>query len=325
MRNSNFLEGHSTVDAVSPQISLRDALAFVAHEARQNGLSERTVRGAYEAPANSILRYLDGASPLRTIGFEEIRTMVRRCLAENLTAQTIRGNYLRVLRLAFIHGGFSEDANPVHHVLRAMRTALRVSRPPIEYFEPDELHEVLRRVAEYESSSGRRLRRRPRDLAVFRLVSFRGVRAGELERIEIARDVNIAARTMRVTSKCVTVPRVIRLEGQVLDDVVTLIAARVEGPLIEGGAKTLNSMCEVWKRRLREPRLNLRNLRRSFATGLDEAGIGYAGLQKAMGHVPGSPHTLRYIGEVRRTTEEAFRRLEHPSPPDGAASPAPAR
>lgn len=323
MKYLNTPGGHYSAGTERPPLSLRQALESVATEARASGLAERTVSGAYEAPARAVMRYLGGNQALASIGFEEIRAMVRRCLAENLTACTVRRNYLRVLRLAFRSHGWADDENPVHAVLRNMRAALRVSRPPITYFEPEELHDVLRRVAEYRAPSGRRLRRQPRDLAVFRIVAFRGIRCYELERVRIERDVDVRGGTLRIESKCVTVPRTVRLSPALRDDLITLVAARTHGALIEGGARTLNSICEVWKRRLDEPRLNLRNLRRSMATALDDAGAGLAGIANALGHVPGSPHTNRYVGEVRRRTAEAFTRIErdHPRPPVAGASP----
>ena len=318
MENLNDLGPRFSAEAVEPQ-SLRDALAAVSHEARQSGLAERTVRGAYEAPARSVLRYLPGDLPIKEIGFEDIRSMVRRCLAENLTPATVRRNYLRVLKLAYERSGFGHDDNPVNRVLTNMRSALRVSRPPIVFFEPDELHEVLRRIEGYRSTTGRSIRCKPRDLAIFRLVAFRGLRAGEIERIQIERDIDFRLRTMKVHPKVVTLPRTVKLSGALLDDVITLVAARTEGPLVEGGMKRLNSICEVWKRRLGEPRLNLRNLRRSLATALDAEGAGIGVIGQALGHVPGSAVTSRYVGQIGRQTDEMLKRVEHlGSPPVSA-------
>lgn len=307
-----------------PILSLADALDAVAVEARSNGLAERTVAGAYEAPARSVMRYLDGSRPLLSIATDEIRTMVRKCLAEGLSACTVRRNYLRVLRLAYIHAGVHRDENPVHAVIDSMRTALRVSRPPIDFFTLDEVHALLERVRTWVNPSGRRLRKRARDLAIFRVVAFRGLRAGELERLRIERDVDLRNATLHVTSKVVTIPRIVRLSPQLVRDVAVLTEGRGEGPLILGGLRTLNYLCELWKRRLNEPRLNLRNLRRSMATALDGKGAPIASIRAALGHVPGSPVTCRYIGEVRRRTEEALRLIEqHPAPPAPQSSPTP--
>jgi len=302
-------------ERVAHTLTLAQALAAVAQNARESGLAERTIKGAYEAPARSCLRYLPGDSPLADISQGDLEGMIRRCVAENLSACTIRRNYLRVLRLAWKEAGCPDDANPVHAALFKLRRALRVSRPPMVYFEPDEIPALLQRVAAYRAPSGRRLRCQPRDLALFRLVAYRGLRSGELERLMIERDVDYRQRTLRVTSKVVTVPRIVELSPQLVQDVATLACGRQSGPLIEGGMRQLNATCERWKARLDEPRLNLRNLRRSMATALDAQGAPIASIGAALGHVPGSKVTNRYLGEVKRQTREHLLRLEHGSPP----------
>ena len=318
METSQQLAGPSfgeTKEWAAPNVTLAQGLESVCQDALDSGLAARTVNGAYRAPARACQRYLDGSAPLGRISQSDIERLIRRALAENLTPCTVRRNYLRVLRLAFKQAGCPDDLNPVHGALFKMRRALRVSRPPMVFFAPDELHLVLKRIAAYRAPSGRRLRCQPRDLAMFRLVAYRGLRSGELERLLIERDVDLRRRTLHVRSKVVTIPRIVELSPQLTRDVEVLTEARASGPLIRGGMRQMNATCERWKKRLGEPRLNLRNLRRSMATALDADGTPIASIGAALGHVPGSKVTNRYLGEVTRKTREALLRLEHGAAP----------
>lgn len=291
-------------------LTLHACLDAVIENARLAGVTPASIRGVYEFPARALRRDI-GDIPMEDLDVATVQAYVCAALARGYAPSTVKGKHLAVLARACALAGVP---NPCPAARKAMHTALRRRNVGGPYFEPDELRDVLARVEAY--SCGRPIPRRRADLAVFRLVASRGVRTGELARVRIERDIDLKRGSIVIHSKDTAHPRVIFLGEGLVEELRALIGDRVVGPLVPGGAHQLNHMCTVWQRRLGEKNLNLRVLRRSCASTLDELGAPFAVIRDVLGHVQDSAQTARYLGGSRRRRLAELRRLdEHLSPP----------
>jgi integrase len=303
----------TTHDPRSPSApTLRVALARAIRDARANGSLRITLRGTYVYPSRALLRHMPDMArrPFVEVDVERVRQLVRDCIELGLLPRTVCRSYLWLLQRAF---DLADLPSPVGEAKRRMKAILRGRAPDAAFFATEELHGVLDRIANHRARKP--LVTRAEDLAIFRLAGLRGIRAGEMERIRIERDIDWRGLTVSIISKDREAPRTIDLSPALVQDLRVLAGGRTSGPLIRGGARKLNVVCERWKRRLDEPRLNLRNLRRSFASALDAQGAPLSVLRDALGHVRDSTQTLRYVSSTRRRRISEYARLEHGGPP----------
>lgn len=295
---------------ISAGWKLHAALDAVIERARLAGVSRASLGGVYRYPARAIRRAI-GDIDLAALDVAAVQRLVCALLDRPYAASTIKGKHLPMISRVCAFAGIPD---PCASARKAMRTALRKRGAGGPYFEPNELRDLLERVESYRS--GRPMPRKREDLALFRLVAARAIRTGELARVHIERDVDLRRGAIAIQSKDSAHPRTIHLSQQLIEDVRELAGQRTRGPLIRGGARQMNHCCEAWKRRLNEPKLNLRALRRSCATALDELGAPFAVLRDVLGHVQDSAMTARYLGGSRRRRLLELRRLdEHLLPP----------
>jgi len=297
--------------------TFHQALDAVIERARLAGVSRASLRGVYDYPARALRRDV-GDIALAALDVKAVQRFVCCALERGYAPSTIKGKHLPMIRRVLRFAGLPDSSTEARS---NMRTALRRRGVGGPYFEPDELRDLLLRVACFRAN--RPTPRHREDLALFRIVAARGLRTGELARVLLERDLDLRRGSISILSKDAAHPRTVHLSEQLLDDVRALAGGRLRGPLVRGGARQMNHCCEAWKLRLREPRLNLRALRRSCATALDEFGAPFAVLRDVLGHVQDSAQTARYLGGATRRRLLELRRLdEHLSRPPQVQAPA---
>lgn len=286
--------------------TLGEGLERAVLEAEASGVTAATVNGAYRAPAVAVLKFLGPRTALRAIDADEVCKFITRTLAAGRKPTTLKNSYLRLLRLALEAGGLSGE--PVRVATRRMRTALK-DRPELSaWFSPDEVGVLLARIRTYEGDRPIPTRERHADL--IEVVVCTGIRSAELARVLVG-DFNAARGTLAVReAKDVRRPREQPLPPNAVDCLRRLTAGRKStDPLVPGGMRALNAMYERWKKRLDEPRLNGRALRRSYGSGLDLIGASKATIKDGLGHHPNSSQTDRYLRSQHGILRDAVTRL----------------
>lgn len=294
-------------------LPLADALEACVRDAELRGLDVLTVEKQYRSVAKALCGprgYWEPDTDLRSLTVESVQWLVRTARQRGRSPVTIRNGYLRLLHKAFVVAGLD---SPVPEAREKMRAMLSERRRPSEVMPPEHVAALIARVRNYVVLDRRGRRRRPpkreRDADLFELVAMTGLRAGEVARLKV-RDVDIERRLLHVRSKVKSMPR----DQPVPDDLVPALERLAGGrgpetPLIPGGMQSLNAICEHWKRRLDEPRWNLRNLRHAYATGLLMTGATIAEVRDLLGHRSLSAVTNRYLHALEDHRAAAASRL----------------
>lgn len=299
-------------------VSMLDAARAAIDDAVSRGVSPESVEGVYRKPwRNGPFRYWI-ARDVRMDGIDEteVRAFIRWA-RERVEPRTINRDWLRVL-----HQGFelAKVPSPVPRARKAMANLLEPIVREMPYFLDDEFRGLMARVRGYVGEKGRGTVHNERDATYFELVATTGVRMFELGRVRI-RDIDTVRWTIELESKVKSRPRQIPVAELIRPAVLRLMAGKGPGdPLVENQWRTLNSRCEVWKKRLDEPRLNLRALRHTFATSLLRQGANIKEVADLLGHSPTSNAVMRYVhavaSEKAREQQHLAERLLRPPGPD---------
>ena len=274
-----------------------------------DGLSVATIRGTVSYPGAAILRHTRPGIALAEMNASTLRRFVLSALEIGYSGRTIKGKHLQLVRTLLRHACLPD---PTGEVKRSMASALAGRYTPPPRITAVEFASIFRRIERFPGL----LRKRHRDLAVIRLLSLRAVRTGELSRVLIERDVRLSVPCLDIVDpKVRALPRRIELSAQLAHDVRRLVGDRERGPLIDGGERRLNQILETWKKRLAEPRLNQRHLRRSCASDLAAQGAPLPVIREVLGHVHGSPLTARYLIGDQEMVREHLRHFEHQTRP----------
>lgn len=287
--------------AVSGQpTTIAEALALVIRNAEESGIEPDSVDGSYRNQANAIVRWLDPRLPIAAVTEERVCHLIRCALAAGRAPVTVSKHYLRVLSAALRAAGYGDE--PVKTASQRMRMSLRAIDPIRNWFPPDELADLLRRVREYEGP--RPIPTQGRSADIMELVAMTGIRTLELSRVRVG-DVDLERGELHVRwAKDRRRPRVHPLPPRTVECACRLVEGRrASEPLIRGGVPALDHMYSAWKKRLELPKLNGRTLRRSFGSGLDLLGASLATVRDGLGHAPHSTVTSRYL----RTSHEILR------------------
>ena len=238
-----------------------------------------------------LLRYWRPETPVAAITEAEIEWFVREALADGRKPQTVRGKDLPMLQRVFAIAGV-EDRVPA--VRSRLQLRLRTQPPTRDAFTPEEFGDVIDRIRTAPLLAGRG---HPRDrdeiedhASVIELLAFTGIRFLELSRVAI-NDVDIESATLHVRkAKNIEEPREAALVGPSLQATRRLLERARQSRRPAGSSTSLveeqfvRRVLDYWKRRLEEPRLTARNLRRSFLTWCDAAGASPREVMRLAGH-----------------------------------------
>lgn len=307
--------------------SVLGALSGVIQSAIDRGLEPHVVDGVWRRPAKSLLRYFRGEQPLAEVTHDQVRRYVLWCLDGSpehgqppVKPVTIRKEYLRVLAAAF---AAAQLPSPIKAVLTELRTRMRGAPEPILGLEADEVAELLERIRRWGYRDPHDRRDTHLDWLLFALVATTGIRASELARVR-RRDIDLERGLIAVAPKVRDRPRFEPVADELLQALRHHCAhlAGPDTPLVPGRGRMgpkdaswaaqgryLNRMCMVWRRRLNEPRLNLRALRRAHGTAIDAGGAPFAVVRDALGHSRTSDETQRYLLARHKTVRAAKSRL----------------
>ena len=281
-------------------ISLKDALENVVRDAQARGLREDVVRGVYRNPANAVLALFNPTDQLQMFTSDDILWMIREFLEMGRAPITIKKGYLRVLHQAFELAGVE---SPIPEARKRARTMLRHAPAPMSWFLPEEVGAIVRKMREHREP------RAQRDADLVTLIALTGIRSGELSRVLVS-DVDVDRSTLTIReAKVRSRPRVQPLAPPALEAVQRLLEGKRKADTLVGGSRVLNRMFERWKKRLGDPRLNGRALRRSHATGLILSGATMPEVRDQMGHHHSSTETMRYLEAVQAHRREHVNRL----------------
>lgn len=291
-------------------------IVTLIEERRRDGLTEPTIRGGYIYPAAALLRHLRPGLRSDELTVDVLRDYVTAALEAGYAPRTVSKQHLGLVRMTLQGVGLRDITREVR---RRMASALAPRSLPPEVFSPEELRALFQRVISYRSRHY--LPSRWKHLAIFRLAGMRAIRALELSRVQIETDVDLERGQLYVRkAKVAAHPRVVQLSAVLVEDVAELAGDRTEGPLVAGGARAIGVAVETWQRRLREPRLTMRNLRRSCASALDAQGAPLAVVRDVLGHSRDSRQTLLYLGTTRQRLRRELECLDHLADPLDSAS-----
>lgn len=301
------LQRHARAEVFPARDSFAAALLRLLDEKRLDGITDASLRGSYIFPGAAVLQRLPAGVLVHNVTFEHVRDCVRQALDDGYAPSTIRKQHLTLIRQVMAEEGVRDVTGRVR---RRMRAVLARESLPKQPFSAEELVALFERMARYKGT--RALPVRWKHIAAFRLAAHRGVRALEMGRILIRQDIDWDEDVLLIRkAKDPSNPRRIALGPALRDDIVTLCDGRDDGLLVEGGARALNRAVSAWQERLKEPRLTMTNLRRSFASDLDAQGTPVAVMTEAMGHARGSTQVLYYVGTTKRRVAAALTALDH--------------
>lgn len=312
-----------------PLDELGPALERVAIDAKARGLQPITIERQLQAHAKFLLSYWEADAPLLALTVDEIEGFVRAALEHGRAPATLKTKDLPLLDAAFRLAGFE---SPIPEVRKRMRAVLkaRTLEPRAPSFE--EIGEVLRRIRTERFTHKLRgheqeteLEGRERHAALIELLACTGIRAGELERLELE-DVDLERGSIAVRkAKDRANPRVLPIPSSIVPSLRRLLASVPPGQRPFPDMSTLGARLARWRKRLGAPWLNARALRHAYATKLADSGASLAAVMKGMGHR--EPRTAaRYIdasqGRLEAHAEvlgEALAAAAAPPPPEEPA------
>lgn len=264
-----------------------------------------SIKATYMFPGAALLRLLPPRLPITELRFDVIREYCIASLEAGYAPQTVREKHLTLIRSLLYFADQRDDTPEVRRRL-ASRLKGRAIPPPV--FTADEMRALWDGIRAYRSY--RHFPARLSDLAILQLAGHGGIRCFEMSRIGAA-DFDRARSVLNIRDpKDASNPRVLPLTPLLWSACERLSKARVQGPLIVGGIRRIRLAAERWQRRLDEPRLTIRNLRRSLATALDAQGAPIAVIQAVLGHKRGSRQTLLYIESTHQQTRDELSRIE---------------
>lgn len=315
--------------------TIGEALQAAIDRKRAQGLPPHSVHGDARVPAKAVLDRFRAEARLDAITPAMLCRWIEDQALAGIAPSTIRKKRLAILDLAFRVAGIP---SPVPAARETMRAVLRPRDVEIPAFTPEELRDLLARARAWRQPQGRPTPRRELDVLLLELAATTGIRHDELARIRVC-DVHLERGTITVTPK---VRRRTR-EEPIVPEIRERLAARIaelagkppetyivpaNGRVLEHEppwgpqARYLDRARERWQRRLGEPRLHWRALRRAHGTALDHRGAPVAVLRDALGHTRTSQETMRYLFAGRRAVTEAKHGLaSHLLPPPAQATP----
>lgn len=292
--------------------------AVVAH-ARKRGLPEATVRGNYINRKRVLLQAFSPDDPLVAIDADEVLAFIRFALEggeldnpragqpgqpdkirfKPRKAKTIAKGYLNVLHQAFELEGLR---SPVPEAKNLAKSALRDGHTQMPWFLPEELRSIVSRMRASDAPAA------ARDADIVTLIACTAIRDGELHRARV-RDINLDRGELVIPKpKFRSKPRTQLLPEPAVEAARRLVQGKKPSDLLVNSPSEMNTLWERWKRRLKEPRLNGRALRRSQATGLLLRGATLTDVREQLGHTHNSTETLRYLEAVEKHRKDHVRR-----------------
>lgn len=287
----------ASVTSSTGSITLRAAFQRTVSTLLANGGSEFTKKG-YEAKFKRFGEILNPDAFASEVTVEHLEVFkIERRKRHKVSSNTIRGD-LRILGRVFRLAGIPDDRNP----------AGLVEAPREE--EPDRPFFTLRQVAAIADrirASGQPEAGFHADLIL--LLALTGIRAHELERLRAADLVETDdGLVLTVHGKTKRVRRV-AIPGGFGDLARRALQRAADRPML--AASSISTVCTRWQKRLSEPLLTARNLRRSYATALAEC-APLRTVQVQMGHT-NLTTTQKYLGArdsvARAAAEQLGRNL----------------
>lgn len=312
-------------------VTIFDACAAVIERAKRRGLEPHMVESVWRKPCRALLRYFAPDVCFEALTTDVVRAYALWCLDGDptldkrgkpirraLSPSTVRKEYLRVLHACFEVAQFP---SPVPAVLVDIAQRMRRAPAVVIGFDIEEVRALLARVREWEgrtAGAGTAV-----DAMLFALVATTGLRTAELARVRV-RDVHLEQGVIQVRAKSAANPRLEPIVPELAEALAKHVAQLPgpDSPIVPARGKPnprdapwaaqgryLNRMVMRWKKRLGEPRLHLRALRRAHGTGLDAQGAPYAVVRDGLGHSRTSDETPRYLLSTHRAVTAAKTQL----------------
>lgn len=280
--------------------TLAEALEAVALDAEQRQVAKLSVKNKYRAPAKFILEHWwAGETPLRSITAHEMQWAIGKALKHGRSPVTIRKGYCGLMSRAF---KIAKLDNPVPEALHNMAAQLKATAPEMNFFKLEEIDELRGKMLGWVGKQGP-AKTALRDWSIFNLVACTGIRMYELSRVKRG-DVEDDFTGIQIAeAKVKSQPRYAPVPQRAQESLQVLCKGKKKTSLLVGKPPLLNSICERWKSRLGEPRLNLRALRHTYGTELIRRGVDFASVRRLMGHGFRSNETARYLHAIE---EEAI-------------------
>lgn len=287
--------------------SLGYVLRRVVADAEGRGLTPRTVRNQYQAGAAAILSFWHAEVPLEAIDRTEVEAFVREARAAKRAPGTVR-KYLLLLSQAFALEGLE---SPVPLAKVRMRAALKAQKPPTRAPSLAEVAQAIHRIRTERFTHKLRghkqetaMRSRDYVAALVEFLAMTGIRAGELERLEV-RDVDLERGTVLIReAKDRSNPRSLPLPSATIPAARILVEAAEGEHVFAGGMVGLSCMLKRWRKRLGLPWLNARMLRHAYGTALASGGASLAAVMQGLGHR--SPRTAQHYIDVGKGELASF-------------------
>ena len=287
-------------------LTTKAALEAVVKDAQERGLPVKTVKGAYQAFVNALLRYFTPEAPLASIEVGHVKEFIRRALHDGRKPITVREKDLGVLSLAF---QLAKISNPVPEARQAMRHALKGTPVEMPYLLPEEIAHIIDQVRHGDfphMNQERRRISRQRHADIIELLASTGIRAGEASRLTVE-DIDFSRGLIHIRqAKDRTNPRAAPITPNLEEPLRRLVERAREHP----ERRLIHSMQDIsynlarWAKKLGEPRLHARALRHSFGTALAANNVPLPTIMALMGHRRIAT-TSRYVHALKEGRHDA--------------------
>lgn len=284
------------IHGTMPRATIRQALDLAIERAKARGVTDLYVVHQLTPTARFLVAHLDPSKPIARLSVDDVIDYVRRVRGPRRGDNTIRDKDLMLLDMAARAAGVPSPVPAAKEQMTTLRRRKHTSTVvPIEEFR-----ELIGRI---RASDPVQFPAAQHHADIFELVAYTGIRAGELARLR-AKDIDVKRCEISVQqAKNRARPRIIPLPRRLAPVLERLRDAALAGAvergdtedlLVPGGMPTLSTLCSVWKRRLGDPRLNLRHIRHAVASALARGGVAIVDVSHVLGHTNTST-TDRYL------------------------------
>lgn len=295
-------------------MTLREALDQERADLQLRGATKATVKGTHDSHANYLLKWFQETAPMAEIDTEELKLFVHEALADGRSPNTLLGKDLPLLARCFRWAGIEDRVAATRAKLRTLK---RVA-PKSPHFTPEELRDLMVRMRDWRDERGKRVEAQEDDVALLHFLAQTGVRAGECGRIMLS-DVSYSRRRIAVCeakdrshSRPLAVPPKLEPSVRLLERIARERAGPGvpddQIPLVRDSENHIGRVCARWKKRLKEPRLSGRALRKACAVSLIASGATPTEVMAILGHRRLST-TDKYVHEASQQLDDVAERL----------------
>lgn len=260
--HADYLELRGSLDQIhSPELGIEylgPGIEALLKQKRAEGMAKNSYL-TLEYHTRLLLSAWKPGVLLASIEKQHLEAFSKTLLGQGYVGSTV-GSVLQALKQVFVRAdvAYPRDFRPP-----------KSPAPLIEFFEPDELVDIVHRIETWKGQmvDGRRLNlpAQVRDAAIVKLFGCTGIRGGEFNRLR-AKDINVKRRAITVCNRknAGQVEQIIY--GESLDGAIqTILSCALEDGRLIASKHALDAVWARWKRRL-GVKINGRMLRHTEAT-----------------------------------------------------------